>query len=150
MLAASLLSSYAEMKLEVLSMANGCGPISRKPAEGSREFWPLAWTEGRSASERFQDSSLGFFELKLEFCLELLDDIVVIQASSSSKSASNSWITLSRDSSRAFSRISCPYSPRNKVLDPVSHHCRQYRRGLASKALRKALYSHRRDCVVVG
>jgi len=76
----SIISSYAEMKLEVLSMANGCGPISRKPAEGSREFWPLAWTKGRSASERFLDSSLRFFEFKctLEFCLGLPDDIVVL------------------------------------------------------------------------
>ena len=45
----------------LLSMANGCGPISQKPTKGGREFWPLAWMKGRSASERFLDSSLGFF-----------------------------------------------------------------------------------------
>jgi hypothetical protein len=43
----SIISSYVEMKMEALSMANGCGSVSRKPAEGSREFWPtLAWTKG--------------------------------------------------------------------------------------------------------
>jgi hypothetical protein len=113
----SIISSYAEKKLEVLSMANGCGPVSRKPAEGSREFWPtLTWTKGRSTSERYLDSSRGFFEVKCtsDCCLGLPDDIVVIQASSSSKSASNSWITSARDSSSAFSRIPCWYSPRNK------------------------------------
>src|SRR3954454_3731529 len=57
----SIISSYAEKKLEVLSMANGCETVSRKPAKGSREFSPtLAWTKGRSTSERFLDSSRGF------------------------------------------------------------------------------------------
>lgn len=43
----SAISSYAEMKLEVLPMANGCGPISRKPAEESREFLAVGMDEGK-------------------------------------------------------------------------------------------------------
>jgi hypothetical protein len=47
-----------------ISLETCCGPISRKSAEGSREFWPLAWAKERSASERFLDSSLRFISIQ--------------------------------------------------------------------------------------
>jgi hypothetical protein len=54
----SVIPSYAEMKLEVLSMASGCGQFRGRPPKRSRELWPLAWAKERPASERFQDSRL--------------------------------------------------------------------------------------------
>jgi len=69
--------------------------------------------EGRSTSERFLDSNRGLLEVKCtsDCCVGLPDNIAVIQASSLSKSASNSWITSAKDSSSAFSRITCWYFP---------------------------------------